>query len=755
LDSALRNPGEFPIDDKHQPAYQRLQQVLLEVDTPIAQCLRVGRAGSWSPADLEGLKAAIFSRLSSAIRLSPLESADGEATGDLEIELKSLMDALAKVVDEVIRNTREEAPRPQYFRRVPLETNPFHVDIGAAERTLEELKFLIGRGLNNQFLEVEDTIALGLLSAISNFQLLDPNQQVAWLEALAHRSANSVMLQKHCCVRLEVAFYNQSNAERRLHIADGKTSRLLNNINDTAVQRILKRLNNETTQGPSAVYTTQQRQVIRKRIIQYLDDIVARFAAAHGVTEFTRSGATEAARTFAYLNLPAAVAAHRCRKTISHSPRIQVIRRIHSGIPIASSGESPVTDIEDDLDSIALAEDEIHDSSELEPTWYIAMRSAFRHPGKREVRTHLTEVAKDSGIPGTCIATFALDLLNQHAISTARRYSLLIARRLGCRLDGSADHDPRRLPIPELESLYEEILDEDRESPSENIDGLRGYDKRPIVMAIAKFHRFLQKQYNVGELTELKHRLRPLGLLPVDANFITIDEYLHVLTEVDRNIDDQHIRSAIKLFISICFWCGLRREEARGLRASDFDAAGHLHIRPYRERKLKTSNARRTIPIAILMPEDRYRDLIKWIRERADAPRSSDFVLLFSAKTDASRLLPGSSFYKMIIAILRRAVRDESLNIHHLRHSFATLLAVKLLPGTHRFASILFTANRHPRTREWLQSGHDLRLKLFGNAQIRKHDLAGIAHMLGHGSPAISVEHYVHCLDWCFPSNRI
>jgi integrase len=753
LDSEPGNSAAFQIDEKHRPAYQRLQQILLELDTPIAQCLREGRAGSWSPADMEGLKSAICSRLSSARRFSPLEFADDQATGDLAIELKSLMDALAQVVDEVIRNTRKEAPRPQYFRRVPLETNPFHTDIGAAAQTLEELKFLVGRGLGNQSLEDEDAIALGLLSSISNFQLLDPNQQVAWLEALARRSADSVMLQKHCCMPLEVAFYNQLNAERRLYIADKKTSRLINNIDDTAVQSVINYLNNETTPVHSSKSTTQHRQAIKKRIIQYLGDIVARFAAAHGVAEFTLSGATEAARTFAYLNLPAAVAAHRCRKTISHSPRIQVIRRIYSGIPLKSSGEPSVSDVVDDLESIALTEAELHDSSELEPEWYIAMRAAFRLSAKAEVRTRLAEVAKGSGPTGACIAEFALDLLKQHAISTARRYSLVIARRLGCRLDGSDDHDPRQLSTPELESLYEEILDEDQESASENVDGLRGYEKRPIVMAIAKFHRYLQRQYNVGELTELKHRLRPIGLLPVDANFITIDEYLHVLTEVDRNIDDQHIRSAIKLFVSICFWCGLRREEARGLRASDFDAAGHVHIRPHRERKLKTSNARRTIPIAILMPEDRYRDLVKWVRERADAPRSGDFVMLFSDRTDASRLLPGSSFYKMIIAILRSAVRDDSLNIHHLRHSFATLLAAKLLPGTRRFTSILFSANRHPRTEEWLQTGHDLRLKLFGNSQIRKHDFAGIAHMLGHGSPAISLEHYVHCLDWYSRNN--
>jgi hypothetical protein len=42
----------------------------------------------------------------------------------------------------------------------------------------------------------------------------------------------------------------------------------------------------------------------------------------------------QAACTVAYLHMPAAIAAARCRKTVHHSPRTQVMLRIFRGVPV-------------------------------------------------------------------------------------------------------------------------------------------------------------------------------------------------------------------------------------------------------------------------------------------------------------------------------------------------------------------------------------------------------------------------------------
>jgi integrase len=180
------------------------------------------------------------------------------------------------------------------------------------------------------------------------------------------------------------------------------------------------------------------------------------------------------------------------------------------------------------------------------------------------------------------------------------------------------------------------------------------------VLAILKFHEFLAAVYKVGKLDELKDRLTPNGLLPVDANFITIDEYRRVLSyiDADTNLNDPYMRKALQLFVSLCFWGGLRRDEALGLRVSDLDAAGHLHIRPYAKRKLKTSNATRSLPVATFLPKELFEELAQWAKEREYAPRSSAIALFFSRQDDASMFLSPKAVYSKIITSMRASLGD-------------------------------------------------------------------------------------------------
>lgn len=84
--------------------------------------------------------------------------------------------------------------------------------------------------------------------------------------------------------------------------------------------------------------------------------------------------------------------------------------------------------------------------------------------------------------------------------------------------------------------------------------------------------------------------------------------------------------------------------------------------------------------------------------------------------------------------------------MHHFRHSFATLVTAKLLLKTTQFTRELL--HHHPKTLEWLDEREKFRKDLFGNSTVRSMDLQAVAHLLGHGSAEVSVESYIHSLDW-------
>lgn len=679
-------------------------------------------------------------------------SSEVDAQEHLADELKNTFDCLAKIVDRIVSKVGYEAPRPRYVYRIHLETNPFKDDLSNAERTFDVLKQIVSKGRETRPTQPHDLIALALLSAIAQFQLLHMDLQVAWFEALTDRSNNILAFKNRVeGIELQVQWGNQPNAERRLYVPDRNTRRLISQIKDADVTHILEGIRGNRHQSLPCSNTAKKTSRNGKSIYKFLQKTVDEYIAARSVSDvkLRLSDATRAARTLVYLRVPAAVAAYRRRTIISHAPRMAVLRRILSGVPVPGDA-TPLTvprDSEEALQPINAANTE---SSELKPPWYIEMLKAFECAKKPQACAKLARIADRYGPMGSRMAEFALHLLKKHEISTASRFCLLIGRRLGCRQENQTEFDPAHLSVPELESLYEEILEEDWDDVTpETQEEEVCRDKRMTVLAILKFHRYLDAVHNVGELDELKDRLNPQGLLPVDANFITIDEYRCVLRCIDgdTNLNDPYLRKALKLFVSVCFWGGLRRDEALGLRVSDLDAAGHLHIRPYAKRKLKTSNANRSLPVAILLPKELFEELAQWTKERAHAPRSRAVALFFSRQDDASMLLSPKTVYSKIIASMRDSLGDQSLKIHHLRHSFATLLAAKLLSYMQTFPSRLFA--RHPETVEWLKDREAFRSKLFLTDKMRGADLQGIAHLLGHGSPGTSVEHYIHCFDWC------
>ena len=544
---------------------------------------------------------------------------------------------------------------------------------------------------------------------------------------------------------LSLAWMGEENAERRLFAPDLMTGTLLARVKVADLRQRFE-------QGLDPEVDLKSRHAA---IWEELKRMTAAYLAGHGFGKTaTLNNVLTAARTAAYLHLPAAIAAHRCRKSVSHAPPVHVLQRIlgerqsNHQISLQPGGK------QDQLSLVEAAQvdAELDDRSDAEPAWMVGIRNAFRQTRPEQIEQMLLKLDEDDDKAGARVARFSRWLLTEEnlSVSSAKRNSLLVARRLGCRLDGI---DPADLDIEELERLYWEVIDDDfdRDQPARSELADRR-SRRAAIGAVKKFHRHLVEKERVPDFQELAFLKRGGGLLPVDANFITVDEYEKVLEAIAGEHElGRGERRALRLIVMLAFRCGLRRGEVLFLTSDDFDDADFLHIRNNKFRKLKTPNARRSLPLPALLSEDELSDLkswIEWCREFGDP------ILIFGRWRTDEEDFRGQDWVDVnprrhvetIHGMIRRTLGDNSLKMHHLRHSFATLLIARLLPNMQMVASRLF--GTHPKTTAWLQNRDEFRQQLFGTLAIRSVDFEAVAHLLGHSSPGTSVEHYIHCLDW-------
>jgi integrase len=643
-------------------------------------------------------------------------------------------------------------PLPRSIHRVRLEANPFRGDVGSAMALIDQMRKAICLRIHRlrhidgsePHLDPRRILALILLSSVLHLLLLDESLLLALLDALCDRQRHALDLQRaSSCWVLSAAWRNQPDAERRLYVPDRRTARLISVLTEDQVRNALTQM--RFTGRP----IDQRRKLLRKIAGEAIGELLPDGIASSGA--ITLESVLRAARICVHLHAPSVVAALRSRRLISHSAPLPVLKRLVSRRPISLTKGRPqhrAPSSSPEIDQTQ-ADAEAAGHVESEPRWLVQMRVALRAPTAAQSRTALANIGHNSSDLGSRMAEFARHLMSVSKLSqsSASRYGLLIARRLGCRL---GDIDPATLTVQELEDLYEDALEDDWDGSSLDESAQSGQrSKRATAAAISAFHRFLQDKHGLGQLEELKDRLKPQGLLPVDANFISIDEYCLLRKQITRDgaLNDPYLRGAVRAIAALCFWCGLRRNEAMFLRTCDLDRADHLHVRPHALRKLKTSNANRTLPLAILLPEAEFAELKQWIRSRSEAGNECAEALVFSQADNVLKPLHGDWIFNTITRIMRTAIGDDSLKIHHLRHSFATLLAAKLLPNMEGFSSLLL--RQHPLTGEWLSQRAEFRARLFGTASIRSADLRAIAHLLGHSSPGMSLEHYIHCLDWC------
>ena len=615
-----------------------------------------------------------------------------------EASLKIAFDSLSKVVARYCWFAKAALPFPRSIHRTQYEVNPFSADIVASEQLIVSATSLLGRAANDLTSKQpterpRGLIGLIVLSAVVNLHLMHTSMHSALIEALANPDRFFVKRKRKLhAIILSLAYQGQPDSETRLYFPDPFIRSLISQLREGDVHDVF-RTGLDSTLSVSARHES---------ISSSLDEFVGDLSTAYSGDGFTLTAVTDAARALCYIRMPAAIAAHRCRKIISHAPKRHALERIlnwnvnsHFVVPPASKSQWTREALkEDDRHS----DKEISDTAQVEPEWLIRLRKTFRLAVQDTMIEDLNSYWKSIPQPGSRIAEFALArLLEGNSPGLVKRQTLIVARRLGCRL---LPDDPAALDVPTFENLCRDALKDDwHDDSSDNTLGLVRKNKVNTVKALKSFHGFLNKRAE-GKLKlskEFGPVLQTTGLLDVNANFITVDEYLHLLdhvADVPGGISNDYLLESIQLIIVLSFRCGLRRNEALYLRTDDFDRSNHLHVRSYDERKVKTTNSNRSLPVEALLSDKELMMLRKQILNRRGAHKSGTHILLFSEKDDASKVLNEESLFDRIHVMMRAALGDRTLRDHHLRHSFATLLFAKLSPKTDPFLKLYLRNHR-------------------------------------------------------------
>ena len=234
----------------------------------------------------------------------------------------------------------------------------------------------------------------------------------------------------------------------------------------------------------------------------------------------------------------------------------------------------------------------------------------------------------------------------------------------------------------------------------------------------------------------------------VDANMISpthIDEILNYLTQ---HFNDGLVYHYAYFLLCFCFFSGLRRNEAAKLTWSDFSfsilvPSKHefdyvkLSVRPNQHRTLKTSSARREIPLDAFWPKIAIEKL-RTKYQIYHKMKQSKNALLFDNQKVANQA------YDLITDLMRHYTHDYTLRIHHLRHSFANWSWCRLNPHIIEIGKIqlklfnheIFSAEYLSRLQNRLCYSNNTRKKMFI-----------LSHLLGHKDVYSTLNSYLHLKD--------
>jgi integrase len=248
--------------------------------------------------------------------------------------------------------------------------------------------------------------------------------------------------------------------------------------------------------------------------------------------------------------------------------------------------------------------------------------------------------------------------------------------------------------------------------------------------AWSRFHSFLHSEYaeNVGiSIAVGREVLKEY----VSAKILSRDEMDKIevlLGSVQSGIGTDVNRRAAQAHFALTRDFGARRSETEFLRLVDLDDE-LVRIREYEGRTLKTKASARILPLPLLATA---------IRSRIEERGRDGMVLDALAESKVS----AANFYYPVSKAMKEATGDPDIGLHHLRHSKASLMLLRMLDN-------VVPMDRVATELPWLPSSLPSREEisvLLGSAGQAGQGMKAISALLGHLHETTTLHHYVHTL---------
>jgi integrase len=234
----------------------------------------------------------------------------------------------------------------------------------------------------------------------------------------------------------------------------------------------------------------------------------------------------------------------------------------------------------------------------------------------------------------------------------------------------------------------------------------------------------------------------------VDSNLISHEHVQVILSYLDQQSAHCPVHRDAYFLLCFCFYSGLRRNEAAKLTWGDFTFSliepsqndfdyVQLSVRPNKHRTLKTTSARRELPLDALWPKTPLGKL-RYTYRIVNGSGAKSSTLLFDNERRVNQA------YDLITDLMRHYTQDHSLRVHHLRHSFANWtwcrLNANIIEAGRRkltlFNDEIFDELYLKRLQTGLRYSDNTRKKMFI-----------LSHMMGHKDVLSTLNSYLHLKD--------